>query len=115
MGKLRKIVGVSLAIALVAALAVYVLMPRPAVRNTTIAVQPPTTPTNNGSGATNTPTGHGDSDSGHHGGHGDDGARDHGDGAKSHSEGHGHGHDSKGDRGNGHDKGGADRSEHSDD
>lgn len=52
MGKFRKIVGVSLAIALVAAVAVYVLMPRPAVQNTTVALQPPT-PTNNGSGATN--------------------------------------------------------------
>ncbi len=56
MGKLRKIVGVSLAVALVAAVAVYVLMPRPAVQNTTVALQPPT-PANNGSGATNTGSG----------------------------------------------------------
>ena len=52
MGKLRKIVGVSLAVAVVAAIAVYVLMPRPALQNTTVSVPPPNTPTNGGSGGT---------------------------------------------------------------
>ncbi len=52
MGNLRKIVGVGLAVALVAALAVYVLLPKAGPTTNSVVVNEPQTPTNPGSGGT---------------------------------------------------------------
>ncbi len=64
MGKMRKIVGVSLAVALMTGLVAYVLLPRTGPNSENVVVNQPQTPapTNGGSGATNsTPTGSGPS------------------------------------------------------
>src|SRR5574340_315750 len=52
MGNLRKIVGVGLAVALVAALAVYVLIPKTGTTANNVVVNEPQTPTRGGSGGT---------------------------------------------------------------
>ncbi len=52
MGNTRKIVGVSLAVALVAALAVYVLIPRTGPNTANVVTNEPQSPTNGGSGTT---------------------------------------------------------------
>ncbi|HLE54043.1 MAG TPA: hypothetical protein VI999_02210, partial [Thermoplasmata archaeon] len=49
MGNLRKIVGVSLAVALVAALAVYVLIPKTGPNTANVVTNEPQSPTNGGS------------------------------------------------------------------
>ena len=52
MGNLKKIVGVGLAVALVAALAVYVLVPKTGPTTNSVVVNEPQTPTSPGSGGT---------------------------------------------------------------
>ena len=52
MGNLRKIVGVSLAVALVAALAVYVLIPKTGPNTANVVTNEPQSPTNGGSDTT---------------------------------------------------------------
>ncbi len=54
MGNLRKIVGVGLAVAIVAALAVYVLIPKTGPTANNVVVNEPQNPTNGGSGGTST-------------------------------------------------------------
>jgi len=55
MGNLRKIVGVALAVAVVAAVVVYVLMPKTGTTTNSVVVNEPQNPTGGGSGTT--PTG----------------------------------------------------------
>ncbi len=55
MGNLRKIVGVALAVAVVAGVMVYLLIPKSGTTTNNVVVNEPKTPTNGGS--TSTPTG----------------------------------------------------------
>ncbi len=55
MGNLRKIVGVALAVAVVAGVMVYLLIPKSGTTTNNVVVNEPQTPTNGGSGST--PTG----------------------------------------------------------
>jgi len=66
MKNLRKIVGVGLAVALVAALAVYVLLPKAGTTTNSVVVNEPQNPTSGGTDSTTT-GGHGTGGTGHGG------------------------------------------------